>query len=231
LVGIALLAVLILVLAGQTAEATTHDGIRIQRNSEFTAANGVVSGSGTGSDPYIISDWEINRQHDGILIEGTDAYFIVRNITIDANGTYYPLRMNNVRNGVFENIYIYGRENIFLWMNGCQWVTVSNVTIRDGGFINVGYSSDCTLTDVNLPDPGGYADVGYSDRIDMIRCNVTGSDGEGIYIHVVKDLNLIECDVSDHYRGVRSVQSERVAVLRCVLRDNSDYDLDLSNTT
>ena len=39
---------------------TVHDPILIVGNAEFTNASGVVWGSGTESDPYIIEGWDIN---------------------------------------------------------------------------------------------------------------------------------------------------------------------------
>jgi hypothetical protein len=49
-------------------------------NSDFTPANGVVSGAGTYNDPYIIEGWDINSaSNHGIWIEYTTAYFVVRN--------------------------------------------------------------------------------------------------------------------------------------------------------
>ncbi len=37
-----------------------HDTICINGNSQFTKANGVVSGGGIKNNPYIIENWDIN---------------------------------------------------------------------------------------------------------------------------------------------------------------------------
>src|SRR5437870_2129840 len=64
-----------------------HGPIYIGSNADFTAANGVRSGTGTIVDPYIISNWFI----DGNLysttqvmlwIESTNAYVVVQNVRI-----------------------------------------------------------------------------------------------------------------------------------------------------
>ena len=39
---------------------TPHDVIRINGDSDFNSSHGVVSGSGTQDDPYIISGWDID---------------------------------------------------------------------------------------------------------------------------------------------------------------------------
>ena len=55
----------------------------IDGNSDFTTTNGVVSGSGTSYDPYIIEKWSINASQEcGISISGTNAHFIIRNCYI-----------------------------------------------------------------------------------------------------------------------------------------------------
>src|SRR2546428_12303059 len=63
-----------------------HAPIVIQGNSEFSAANGVTGGKGTRLNPYIISGWEIDSGlGDGIRIEQTDAYFIIRNVRVNSS--------------------------------------------------------------------------------------------------------------------------------------------------
>lgn len=60
-----------------------HAPIRILSNADFFGANGVVRGSGTASDPYVIEGWEIvpTNSH-GIDIRNTDAFFVIRDVYI-----------------------------------------------------------------------------------------------------------------------------------------------------
>ena len=56
-----------------------HDPICIDGDLEFTLANGVIGGSGTENDHYIIEDWDINASTaNGIYIGNTTAYFTIR---------------------------------------------------------------------------------------------------------------------------------------------------------
>ncbi len=93
------------------ASFESHGPIRISRDGGFTAANGVVSGSGTAVDPYIIQRWDINSTATpGIVISGTSAYFIIRNVRVHGNQPFgIPLEdakdaifLRNVRNGKVE---------------------------------------------------------------------------------------------------------------------------------
>jgi hypothetical protein len=62
---------------------TTHNPIYIDCDANFTVANGVSSGNGTASNPYIIENWDINASSaNGIDISNTNAYFIIRNCVI-----------------------------------------------------------------------------------------------------------------------------------------------------
>src|SRR5690349_11912885 len=48
-----------------TCTVTSHKPILITSDNDFTASNGVISGSGTASDPYIIGTWKINDLNSG----------------------------------------------------------------------------------------------------------------------------------------------------------------------
>ncbi|MEN6368120.1 MAG: NosD domain-containing protein [Thermotogota bacterium] len=60
--------------------------IAILGDAEFTADNGVVSGSGTEADPYVITGWEISA--DGakyaVKIENVTAHFVLRGLIIQS---------------------------------------------------------------------------------------------------------------------------------------------------
>lgn len=117
---------------------TVRGPISIYGNGDFTAANGVVSGSGTASDPFIIADWDITASSDhGIWIQDTDAHFILRNCQVhDSSGMYDGLMLYNCVNGTVEN----------------------NDFLNDGGGIVLSSSSGNTLinnTCISNPDSDG----------------------------------------------------------------------------
>jgi len=69
---------------------TVHDPIYINGNAGFSNASGVIWGSGTQADPYIIDGWEINASaNTGILISDTDAHFRVSNCYIHDGADVY----------------------------------------------------------------------------------------------------------------------------------------------
>ena len=65
-----------------------HDNIVIRSDDDFHAANGVVAGSGTPKDPFVISGWKVHH----ISIADTAAAFVIENneipgrLTLNWNG-------------------------------------------------------------------------------------------------------------------------------------------------
>jgi hypothetical protein len=56
----------------------SHDPILIVGDVDFTQENGVTSGSGTESNPYIIENYRIESDGYGISLTDTSAIFIIR---------------------------------------------------------------------------------------------------------------------------------------------------------
>jgi len=105
----------------EAAALPNHGQIRIEMNSAFTSANGVVGGTGNAADPYVIGGWEINASKtDGILISNTTAFVVIRDVYVHAgwNHTYSG-------NGYANH------DGIRLW--NAQNVRIENATLFDNG--------------------------------------------------------------------------------------------------
>jgi len=91
--------------------------ILIGEDSDFTrvgAGSGcecVRTGSGTESDPYLISRWTINASAtDGIIVFGTSSHFIVRDVEIRGNGLSEGIHLDRVDNGKIVDCLIVGNS-------------------------------------------------------------------------------------------------------------------------
>ncbi|MEM4293549.1 MAG: NosD domain-containing protein, partial [Thermoplasmata archaeon] len=96
-------------------EGTPHAPIYINGNGNFTSANGVIAGSGTPEDPYIIEGYSINEESAQfcIWVENSDVHFIIRNCVL--KGAEVGIALLNVKNGKIENNSISSRDiDIFL---------------------------------------------------------------------------------------------------------------------
>ena len=155
---------------------TVHDPILVASNAEFTYANGVILGSGTEPDPYIIADWEINASTaHGIIIQGTDAHFVVRNCHIhDGRTTHnHGVLLSSCVNGTLENLTCSNNSiGISLQSSGNNRLlsnkisnsalegirlnssSDNNTIIDNNGGIRLYSSSNNTITNNNCADRG-----------------------------------------------------------------------------
>ena len=92
------------------AALVVHGPIGFSSDSDFTLANGVSTGTGTASDPFIIENFKIDASSytQGIYVSGTNKFFKVRNVWVYTNSapkdtTVIGVWLNNVNNGTFEN--------------------------------------------------------------------------------------------------------------------------------
>ncbi len=87
--------------------------------------NGVISGNGTASDPYIIEGWEIySPGENAIAVRDTDAYFTIRNSIVSSDNPGHPtgcgsdnivacqkgIFLFNVSNCMIENVEVSNNE-------------------------------------------------------------------------------------------------------------------------
>lgn len=110
----------------------THAPIHIAGNAGFLAPNsstGVSWGSGTLSDPYVISGWDLTGGDvNGIWIEDATAYFIIRDCRIHDGAN--AIVFNNCANGVIShnNISSNGGGICLWWSDSIQ---IINCTFQD----------------------------------------------------------------------------------------------------
>ena len=114
-----------------------HSVIAINSDSGFTAANGVTGGTGTASDPYVISGWSIEYQFGSaqLSVSNTRACFVVRNVT--AYGRSNGITLSNVTNGRLENLESAGGaaygSGIGILVTGSNNVSITSVQVSSSG--------------------------------------------------------------------------------------------------
>jgi len=129
--------------------ATTDRGIiLISDDSDFTAVNGVISGYGNETDPYIIANWHIigPNDHPCIEIRDTSVFFIIQDCVLLNGPNSAGIRVSNLQNGVLLN------NSISDALVGIECDQVSNVNVTgntcyytaDAGIV-VKYSEDVLL--------------------------------------------------------------------------------------
>jgi basic membrane protein A len=213
---------------------TSHDPIYIDGDDNFIPANGVVAGSGTAEDPYIIEGWDIDASTaDGIRIRNTTAYFIIRNVYV--HDGYYPYRgvvLEYVTNGKIDNVA--SRNNhggIFLIRSNNVIITNSTlVNNSDGigfflGVYNIVIANNVIL--YNSSYGIRLAEYGNGDII--IENCIVGNNGAGIGLSYKPPLaplssSIVKNTVVENNRS-RSIflRGSNNVFVNCILRNNGRY--------
>jgi parallel beta-helix repeat protein len=155
---------------------TSHATIYIDGNSQFTNASGVVWGSGTVADPYIIEGWDISASSaHGIRIQNTNAYFIVRDCYVhDSGPSYYGISLHTV-NGIVSNNTCWNNEYGIALDSSSDNNTLSNNTCSDNTIIGIylDSSSNNTLIDNTCSNnyDGIYLDSSSNNTLSNNNCS------------------------------------------------------------
>lgn len=125
--AISLLFVLFVAVVGWAQE---RGPIIIRSDLDFTQENGVIAGSGTLEDPYLIAGWTIRVPADapfGIYVENTTKPFVIRGCVVqDAQKPEgAAIALVNVQDAVVEDCFV--RDSL----NGIVIQTSRNLVLRD----------------------------------------------------------------------------------------------------
>lgn len=154
----------------------THEPIYIYGNDGFTVENGVLSGSGTPDDPYIIEGWRIDAPSAdyGIYIDHTTAHFIVRDCVVE-RARIAGVYLNSVRNGRIE------RVQIGLSDTAVQFLNADRNALRDSVIADCAYGVVMAAdSENNVISGNSFLDNGQN-GVDLMRANRWCEEGVGNY--------------------------------------------------
>lgn len=230
------------------ASLEPHAPIRITGNSEFTAENGVVSGSGTAEDPYLIEGWSIIEAvvgaDYGIWLENIDAHVVIRNCQIIPLET--GIRLEHTSNVVIENVTVNGgHQGIYAYNSSNLVIRNSDISHIVGDALLLFSGSNVRIADCRIGDGqyysfymkhvydsivegcelygslyGVYAES--SERILICNCNIHSNLGDGIYFYVVINSTISNSQVlfnEDH--GIYLDSSDWITIEYCDVRNSS----------
>jgi len=105
-----------------------REPIYIYGNTGFTCDNGVVSGSGTQYDPFVVEGWHIvaSGASFGINIENTSAHFVIRNCVIEG-ASEAGIHFYSVEKGSVDSCQLLRNERGILFENSRDNGIVSNL--------------------------------------------------------------------------------------------------------
>jgi hypothetical protein len=225
-----------------------HAAIRITSNAGFTAANGVVSGSGTLQNPYIVGDLKIDNLSPGYGLEvDNSAGHITVHFELECLTTGYSVLPPG--------------GATFIVLKGIQGpATVSSISGNGGetagtSGVLVESSSSVLVTNLQLNKLGGTAlEIAASNHISVTDSKVksTAHGGDGLFITGSHDIRVGSacnpqggqgCDefTYDDARGLHIRDSYNIRVLNTVvssddsggilIEGSSSYNITLSSSS
>jgi len=207
--GHALYCLLVLILAVPTASAAgqdlgestsaspllaTHDPILIDGDGSFTPANGVTSGSGTATDPFIIENWTISaRDRNGIEVRNTRVTFTIRNVVVldGQDRSQRGIIWQNVSNARLEG------SNLSRNYHGLEVVAGSNLTVAD-----------------NRVEANAFYGIWIerSNETTLVRNTVSNTSVQGIFIREAFDVLVTDNDIVANGAGMLVANSIEVRI-------------------
>jgi parallel beta-helix repeat protein len=184
-----------------------HSAIAIYGNDDFTAENGVVRGSGTAAEPFIIEGWEISSLlGSGIEIWNADVQFVIQDCYVhDCGGL--AVYLNSCSNGMIWNCTCSGSlyDGIRLDSSDDNRLINNTCNSNDWSGIVLGSSSDNTLGNNSCSSnnqKGMY--LGLSCDNNTIRDNTCSNNDMGIYLVFSCDNNTISYNTcTDNGNGMQ----------------------------
>ena len=171
-----------------TLSGAPHAPIVIVGDANFTPANGVVSGSGTLSDPYIIEGWTIEASVAAAIdIHDTRAHFVVRNINVFRSNASYPFypatAFANVSNARTEYVNAMAGVGGFGVLNS-EGVEFAHLNATGFG-VHAAGGSNLTISSSHFTGPYAYVWVVHSNAV-RIESNLV--EGGTIRINNTRDV-------------------------------------------
>ncbi|HEV8202533.1 MAG TPA: NosD domain-containing protein [Candidatus Polarisedimenticolia bacterium] len=123
---------------------TSRAPIAIGGDNQFDAGHGVVAGSGTFADPYVISGWDIQCSQPtgttGIAIRHTTAAYLIRNVRVRLCGT--GIQLDRSGDGTVERCRLSGggqgiqvsdSTQVLVERNAIDGVSGAGILVDSGG--------------------------------------------------------------------------------------------------
>jgi len=216
----------------------SHAPIVINGDGQFTNASGVVWGSGSASDPFIIEGYDIDSSAaNGIDIRNTNSYFIIRNVNINSttNVAYVGIFFSNVANGQVENASLIRSNNQGIQIEHSSNVRLDGNSITNPGWwvygIHLSYCSYIVVSRNNVSKDWMGVLLESCANVTVADNNASSSASHGIYCVNSHDLNLIDNNVSQCGNGMYFYDSDNLNIIgnNASNRPGSDdYGIDLN---
>lgn len=227
-----------------TQDAGPQGFVLVPGTQTYRPGSGVVDGSGTAEDPYVIAGWCIDGEFwdaflppflfpDGIRIQGTTAHVVVRDVWV-ARHDLHGIRVEDARHVAVENTSALANGDTGVDIAGSDDVRLTGLDITDNG------RSGVTIRDSNKTR----VERSHIARHGLDGVFVTGSSGTwvndthlhrneryGVQVNGSSQFHLTDSQVEDNgIVGVLVEDSDGSVLTGNSLARNDWGGIDLSRT-
>ncbi len=201
--------------------------IMIEDDSELTLANGVMSGSGTASDPFVIEGWEIDASSStiaGIAVSNITSYLLIRNVYVHSGGaTSFGIEVVNFTHCRIERSQLSGNY-VGIGALMCDRLTVVNNTIgasESGGVTVVQSNNSIVAHNLIVNNAVLGLSIAFSDSTLIENNTITGNSGAGVAL-VDTDMTMIINNVMEANQfGFEGVSANQTTMQNNQILNNS----------
>jgi len=213
--------------------------IHINRNWSITTSKVWCSGSGTYEDPYIIENVIINRggYGNGILIENSSVYFIIKNCTVYNSGTIPDngagILFENVTNGKITLSNINNNyDGIFLKESLNNTIISNNLTSNEDYGIGIDSNSNNNSIIENIVKTNAIGiSLSDSNKTIISKNTVFNTSESGITLSKSYFNEIIKNVINNNtYHGISSSQASYNQITENLIYNNSNYGIFLSSS-
>lgn len=180
-----------------------HSPITIASNADFVSQG--FPGSGTAEDPYVIEGYNITTTGTCISIQGTDAYFDIRDCLLTGGSSGRGVRLDGVDHGEIRNNTISGINDCGVYLRYSLDNTVVNNTISgNNNSVFIVFSSNNNIVMDNTISGNGRLGVfiGYSSNNNTVVNNTISGNDFGVTIASSFNNTVVNNTISGNDYGV-----------------------------
>jgi len=185
-------------------ELNSHAPISISSDDDFTEENGVIGGTGTVEDPYVIAEWAIDAASEpGIRIQGTSRCVLIRGCRLTGSrrrGTGVLLgELATAR--VEESTFLDLRTGIFVYRNPNASMEANQFQDCQRG-VEASESDGITVSNSRFIEPREHGVFLWRCHEALLEGNETTGGQNGIYLDSCHRARLTENRDRGGQRGI-----------------------------
>ena len=172
-----------------TAQYQTSEPLVITSNVDFALF--AASGVGTPSDPYTFENLQISNNESCIVIQNTNAHFLISNCKLESGELSPVILFDNVENGRVEECELSGGANGLTLMRSTDCLVADNSIYGTYSGIWLYNTSNCTVSENRLHNNERGILLQLSNHCGIVNNSIYSCGGYGMEFTFLSNNNTI----------------------------------------